>query len=151
MIDDDERRRELAENAAALAVEVAGLNSRLEVSATRIAALTRQNAELTKQFNKHKGWIGATVAGLVLDLLLSVIIFLFYNQQADITDRLEISVREQCAFNSIILSSYRPESRPPGQLREEYEAAFAQMRRSYEILQCTDPIIPPGTYPPPPR
>lgn len=59
--------------------------------------------------------------------------------------RLEISVGESCSFYGLIIGSYRPESRPPGQDRETYEDNFDRMRLSFQRLKC-DPgsIVPPA-------
>lgn len=161
MAADDERRREIAESAQALAVKVGQLTDRLAESSVQVAALTARNEVLNEKSKKHSAWIWGTAAGLALDLVLSIGLLLFYDRQSELLesvtatqDQVTRSIRNQCGFLALLLGSYRPETRPPAG-RAEYEAAFSSMRALYTDLRC-DPeaIVPPATPttpPPPPR
>lgn len=142
--DDDRRRRELAASAATLATQVGLLTNRLDLSNQRVADLSARNERLSKRASQHSWWIVATVAGLILDVALTIFLFSSNAELRSTNVRLESSVREQCAFNALVLGSYRPESRPAGPDRDLYEAAFARMRQSYKTLECATPIVPPA-------
>lgn len=143
-------RPQLSAGIAALTGEVVSLNERLADTNESIDGLTASNEQLGQRSRKHSGWILATAVGLFLDLVLSVGLLLFYDQQSEILDRLGISVRESCNLYALFLGSYRPESRPPGPDRETYEANFVQLRESYRVLGCTERIVPPATQTPRP-
>lgn len=48
-----------------------------------------------------------------------------------------------CPLFSLIVGSYRPESRRPGLSREQYDAAFDQMRAALDELDCSNVLVPP--------
>lgn len=153
---DDDRRRELAAGAAALATEVAALNERLVEQNEHIAELTERNADLNQRAKRHSGWILATAAGLALDLALTIVMFVFFDQQRETNERveatqarLETSVKNQCGLLAVFLGAYRPESRP-AEGRAAYEAAYQLIRDSYADLACTVRIVPPATPTTPP-
>lgn len=145
---DDRRREVLAGAASALTAEVGRLNEQLKESSKRLDALAKRNVALGSRSRTHSWWILGTAAGLLLDVILTFVLFVFFDRQQETSARLERSIGESCAFYALILGSYRPESRPEGPARAEYEASFVRMRRSYDVLECVDPIVPPAIPPP---
>lgn len=149
---DEARRQELAETAAALAAEVSQLSEHLVNQNVRIAELTGRNDALSERSKTHSAWIFGTVAGLVLDLILTIVVFVFFDRQQETNTRLEAtqarlekSISNQCGFLALAIGSYRPESRPP-EGREEYEKAFRLMRDQYRDLNCSaiTALVPPA-------
>ncbi len=150
MTDESVRREKLAATAALLAAEVSRLSGQLAESNTRMDRLATHNEALVRQSRKHTWWIYGGAVSLLLDVLLTVVIFVFYDQQANLlaaqkqtTDQLRRSVQNQCGLLGLFVGSYRPESRPP-QDRDEYEAAFTLIRAQYRDLGCDSPIVPPA-------
>lgn len=134
---------------ARLAGEVAALNRQLTQMMGSIGDLVASNHVLGRRARRHSGWIFATAAGLILDLVLSVGLVVFYDAQTRTIDRLEKSIKNQCGFLALVLGSYRPESRPP-EGRQEYDRSFDLMRGQYQDLDCAlfAPLVPPATPPP---
>lgn len=134
----DDRRRALADSAAALTAEVKALTGRIDGSNERLDQLTERNKVLGERARRHSWWIFGTVAGLVLDLVLTVAMFTLFDTQ-------QRAVRQQCGFLALIVGSYRPESRPPD-ARPEYERSFTLIREQYDDLRCASvvPIVPPA-------
>lgn len=51
-----------------------------------------------------------------------------------------------CPLYGIFLGSYDPKTRdnnPDPQARGKYEDAYAKIRRGWQVMGCTDPIVPP--------
>ena len=51
-----------------------------------------------------------------------------------------------CPLYSIFLGAYDPKTRdknPDPQARQKYEDAYVKIRRGWEVMQCTDPLVPP--------
>ena len=134
--DDDKRREEIAASTVLLTAEVKKLTNRLEESTVRIAELTGRNRALNERSRKHSNWIYATTIGLALSLISSIALafvsYQFYEQRRVV----------HCPFYSLVIGSYRPETRPPGPERDKYEEAFYQMRDSYAFLECGPPVPP---------
>ncbi len=137
----DANKVTLVEQAAVLADSVDGLNLAVK--------------QLERRTTKNTKIVTLTVLGLLLDLVLSVIVaFTLFNVistantlQGTIAEQDHIRTRVLCPLYGLFLGSYRPESRPAGQDRQEYEVAFASLRTEYNELSCTNPIVPPASQP----
>lgn len=157
---DPKAAHELTEEVSLLRRAVTAFNESLK-------AILARTEDAEKSISRSKTAIKWTKVVAYFDLFLTVVLlvggFLFKNAQDEIQEtnarleatntrleaaiaRLEISVGESCSFYGLIIGSYRPESRPPGQDRATYESNFEIMRRSYRVLNC-DPnsIVPPAT------
>lgn len=121
---------ELAERANALADKVSGLS----LAVTQIGRRTDRSEKLTL----------AVGLGLALDLVLSGVVAFALNGLYAVRDR-EDATRQQalCPLDSLILGSYAPDSRPEGEQRNKYVAAFGEMRVAYESLNCRGDLVPP--------
>lgn len=60
-------------------------------------------------------------------------------------ERTRLVDRVLCPLYALFLGSYAPESRPPGEARDRYVAAFGTIREGYRELRCieTQPVVPP--------
>lgn len=156
-------RPELSAGVAALTGEVVTLNEQLLETNESVKELAKSTKKLGETSRTHSKWIYGTVATVIVDVAVTAVVWLLFDQQSTIitqqaaiiqqlesTQReLKISVGESCAFYGLIIGSYRPESRPPGQDRETYEHNFDRMRLSFQRLKC-DPgsIVPPAIQAP---
>lgn len=158
MTADDRRRDDLGARVALFTAEVTRLNGQVAALAESVDVQAESTKALGQRGKRHSLWIFGVVISLVVDVLVTVGLLVFYDQQSELiaqqaatTDRLERSVQETCSLYGLILGSYRPESRPP-ETRDEYERSFELIRRGYRNLDCQNPIAPPATQnPTPPR
>jgi len=124
-----------------------------KVLADRVGALSDAVEHLDRRTNRGERAVIWMAAGLGLVLILSIIVGIGFIQLRDNTVTVtDIQAREEhtrqdalCPLYSLILGSYRPESRPEGDARQTYIDQFKVMRQAYAALDCTTPLVPPAT------
>lgn len=127
------------------------LTAQAKVLADRVGGLSLAVEHLDRRTIRSEKVVAAVVVGLLLDLVLSVVVAVVLvqlnNSNAEIT---ATQLREQhtrqdalCPLYSLILGSYRPESRPEGPDRQAYIDQFKVMREAYAALDCQTPLVPP--------
>lgn len=127
----DDTATTLAARAAALAGSVTELRGAVEW--------------LDRRANRSRRVLAIAVAGLVLDLVLSVAVGFALLAQVETSKRQDVVQSEVlCPLYAIFIGSYRPESRTEGPDRQKYEEAFTVIRGSYAKLGCTGPPVPPA-------
>jgi hypothetical protein len=96
--------------------------------------------------DRDKRWLVAgllLVVGLVAVVaIVAVVAFRIAKQQE------ELRAEVLCPLYGVFLGAYDPKSRdnnPDPDARRKYEDAYGKIRRGWEVMQCTDPIVPPRT------
>jgi hypothetical protein len=131
---------ELKRRAAQLDSDVRDLNNTTEANT---AALDRIHERLDRSDKDRRRFITALIALAMLAGFLGVEAV-----------RLEQAIRAQnqlrgevlCPLYGIFLGAYDPASRdnnPDPQAREKYEDAYQKIRGGWQVMQCTDPVVPP--------
>lgn len=115
-----------------------------------VKGLADEAHTLRKRTVRQGNWLRAAVVLSVATLALAGVLGFGVKSNRDTNQRLEAtiarldkSVKGQCAFNALVLGSYRPDSRPAGPLRKEYEDGFTRMREIYDFVGC-GPVLPPA-------
>jgi hypothetical protein len=134
-----------------LAAQIRGLATGVGSLSETLSNLDERVHTVVAQEKRTKRNVRWTIAIAALDLLLTVGVSWTIYSQTQSTDRLEAVVARQdderrivhCPFYALVLGSYNPSSRKEGPDRVAYEAAFVQMRKSYEYLDC-GPVVPPA-------
>ncbi|MCW2904205.1 MAG: hypothetical protein JWO67_6470 [Streptosporangiaceae bacterium] len=107
-------------------------------------------ASLVARAEKSERRIAGIVFAVVLDLIFTGCFAGLYWQQSKTSVELaDTRIQVLCPMYATFLGAYNPNSRAPGTDRQTYEGVFAQLRGSYEHLQCTTPLVPRPTPPPP--
>jgi cell division protein ZapA (FtsZ GTPase activity inhibitor) len=101
--------------------------------------------------DRDKKWV---IVGLLLIVgLVALVAFVAVRAQqtsdaaqrtADQQDELRAQVL--CPLYSIFLGAYDPKTRdknPDPQARQKYEDAYVKIRHGWEVMGCTDPLVPP--------
>jgi 4-amino-4-deoxy-L-arabinose transferase-like glycosyltransferase len=94
--------------------------------------------------DRDKRWL---IVGLLLVVALVALVAYVAVQArrtADVQDELRAQVL--CPLYSVFLGSYDPRTRdknPDPQARQKYEDAYAKIRNGWEVMGCTDPLVPP--------
>jgi hypothetical protein len=135
-VTDEEARVTLAVQAKALADTVGVLAKAVDQLDKRATKGERINV-----------WVSL---GLAVDLVLSIAVALVVSGLVGVIDR-ERSTRQDamCPLYSLLLGSYNPSSRAEGGDRDTYNQVFITLQRSYDSLDCDDPIAPPRVDQPP--
>lgn len=122
------------------------------ILADRVGALSTAVDQLDRRAGRSEKVVVAVVAGLLLDLILSVVVALVLvqlgtaNEHILATQAREAQTRQEvlCPFYSLVLGTYNPNTRAEGPDRDEYIRQFDVMRRSHKALDCQGPLIPPA-------
>lgn len=124
--------------------EVTELAARASALADKVSGLSLAVAQIGRRTDRSEKLTLAVGLGLALDLVLSAIVAFALHSLYEVKDR-EDATRQQalCPLYSLILGSYAPTSRPEGEERDKYEAAFAEMRDAYASLNCRAGLVPP--------
>jgi 4-amino-4-deoxy-L-arabinose transferase-like glycosyltransferase len=94
--------------------------------------------------DRDKRWL---IVGLLLVVALVALVAYVAIQArrtADVQDELRAQVL--CPLYSVFLGAYDPRTRdrnPDPQARQKYEDAYANIRRGWDVMGCTDPLVPP--------
>jgi hypothetical protein len=94
--------------------------------------------------DRDKRWL---IVGLLLVVALVAMVAYVAVQArrtADVQDELRAQVL--CPLYSIFLGAYDPKTRdknPDPQARQKYEDAYAKIRNGWEVMGCTDSLVPP--------
>ena len=94
--------------------------------------------------DRDKKWL---VVGLLLVVgLVALLAFVAVRAQQTANEQEQLRNDVLCPLYSVFLGSYDPKTRdknPDPQAREKYEDAFTKIRRGWEVMGCTDPLVPP--------
>lgn len=94
--------------------------------------------------DRDKRWL---IVGLLLVVgLVALVAFVAVRAQQTSTEQEQLRNGVLCPLYSVFLGSYDPKTRdknPDPQAREKYEDAFSKIRHGWEVMGCTDPIVPP--------
>ena len=109
----------------------------LTVAVGRLGDLPERMAR-TEWVRKHV--VRALVVLAVVLVAIGVIAF-----RADHTAREQEHIRTDvlCPVFALTAGSYDPDSRPPGPARDRYIATIEAIRKGYDDLGCTGPLVPP--------
>lgn len=113
------------------------LAAQAKLLGAQVSALTEAVGDLDNRANRSRRVLTMAVAGLVLDLVLSVGLVFTLTEQTRTRDQ------ALCPMFALFVGSYRPDSRAEGEDRERYEAAFVTLREAYAALDCTARPVPP--------
>lgn len=123
---------DLAAAAGGLRDEVAGLRLDVQQFGRRLTRTERKSGRTVL-------FVGALTA---LVLLVGLVAW----QQAATQQRLEdVTQQSLCPTFALLLGGFDPSTRAEGPARDQYVATFASFRRSYDVLRCEAPFVPPRT------
>jgi 4-amino-4-deoxy-L-arabinose transferase-like glycosyltransferase len=94
--------------------------------------------------DRDKRWL---IVGLLLVVALVALVAYVAVQARKTADEQE-QLRNQvlCPLYSVFLGGYDPRTRdknPDPEARQKYEDAFAKIRNGWEVMGCTDALVPP--------
>lgn len=120
-----------------LAVVVAQLNDSVQGLAVRSE---RSEADITRS----KRAIRWTAVGVVLDIVLTVVAALLFNDQRAASSRLDAQQQQitrvqrdvLCPLYDLFLASYNPRSPQAKANPAKYEASFKTIREGVVVLEC---------------
>lgn len=129
----------LAERVLALTRTARDLGKLVTSLQTSIEDLTRR-AKLAERF------ITIISVSLLLDITLTVAVVLLAWSNYNTNNRVDTV----CPLYAFTLGTYAPQSRKSGDDRDQYVAAFADMRMKFAELGCGPnyPIVPGAAHPP---
>ena len=130
---------ELKRRAAQLDQDVRTLNDTTEANT---AALDRVHQRLDRSDKDRRKFVTALIALALLAGFLGVEAM---RLEGSIRDQTQVREQVLCPLYSIFLGAYDPQSRPEGEARKRYEETYVEIRRGYQVLRCTNPIVPPRT------
>ena len=138
--DPGNRTTELETVAAGLRQDVGRLGERID-------GLREDLGNLGDRQRKSDARILWVVIGLVVVVALAVAIG-FVAARAQETANEQAALRNDvlCPLYSIFLGSYDPKTRdknPDPAARQKYEDAFVKIRYGWDVMGCTDPLVPP--------
>jgi hypothetical protein len=94
--------------------------------------------------DRDKRWL---IVGLLLVVaLVALTAFVAVRAQQTATEQEQLRNGVLCPLYSVFLGSYDPKTRdknPDPAARQKYEDAFAKIRSGWEVMGCTDPLVPP--------
>lgn len=94
--------------------------------------------------DRDKRWL---IVGLLLVVgLVALVAFVAVRAQQTATEQEQLRNGVLCPLYSVFLGSYDPKTRdknPDPQAREKYEDAFVKIRHGWDVMGCTDPLVPP--------
>lgn len=96
--------------------------------------------------DRDKRWL---IVGLLLIVgLVALVAFGAWRAQKTADEQNRLISEVLCPQYSIFLGSYDPATRdknPDPKAREKYEDAFAKLRHGWDVMGCTDALVPPRT------
>lgn len=123
---------DLAAAAGGLRNEVSGLRLDVQQFGRRLSRTERVSGRTVL-------FVGALA---VLVLLVAFVAW----QQHETQQRLEdVTQQSLCPTFALLLGGFDPSTRAEGAPRDQYVATFESFRRSYEVLRCEAPLVPPRT------
>lgn len=141
---------ELKRRAAQLDTDVKHLSTNTEANTAALVEVKKAvQRDRERNDRDRKATIAAMLAGLLLLLGVGFVAF-----RAEQTARDQEVLRAQviCPILARSIGGYRPETRDlnpdgsyKGSERELYDENDKANRRSYQLLRCTDPYVPPAT------
>jgi len=94
--------------------------------------------------DRDKRWL---IVGLLLVVgLVALVAFVAVRAQQTATEQEQLRNGVLCPLYSVFLGSYDPATRdknPDPRAREKYEDAFVKIRHGWDVMGCTDPLVPP--------
>jgi hypothetical protein len=94
--------------------------------------------------DRDKRWL---IVGLLLVVaLVALTAFVAVRAQETATEQEQLRNGVLCPLYSVFLGSYDPKTRdknPDPQARQKYEDAFDKIRDGWDVMGCTDPLVPP--------
>jgi hypothetical protein len=94
--------------------------------------------------DRDKRWL---IVGLLLVVgLVALTAFVAVRAQQTANEQEQLRGEVLCPLYSIFLGAYDPKTRdknPDPQARQKYEDAYAKIRAGWNVMQCTDPLVPP--------
>jgi hypothetical protein len=94
--------------------------------------------------DRDKRWL---IVGLLLVVaLVALTAFVAVRAQETATEQEQLRNGVLCPLYSVFLGSYDPKTRdknPDPQARQKYEDAFDKIRHGWDVMGCTDPLVPP--------
>jgi hypothetical protein len=94
--------------------------------------------------DRDKRWL---IVGLLLVVALVALVAYVAVQARRTADEQHLLTAEVlCPQYSIFLGSYDPRTRdknPDPEARQKYEDAYAKLRHGWDVMGCTDPLVPP--------
>lgn len=114
------------------------LNRKIETIAEESGT---QFVSLAKTARRNRMMIWASISGVVLDILLTVVISVFGYQLASITNRLDATQTTQrqralCPLYGIFLDSKSEQGRAQAPDKAKYDHAFEVIAEGYRVLGC---------------
>jgi hypothetical protein len=134
---DEALMRSIASSTAKLSTTVAGVIATQDEEITKLQAVSAANAETVRRLRRA---FALAVAGLVLDMLLTVVAGLLYSNVAGNSHRIDVTQtatdRHLCGMYDLFLDSYNLAS--PGGIAnpDAYEASFTQLEADATEAQC---------------
>ena len=94
--------------------------------------------------DRDKRWL---IVGLLLVVaLVALVAFVAVRAQQTADDQAQLRGDVLCPLYSIFLGAYDPKTRdnnPDPEARRKYEDAYVKIRHGWDVMQCTDPLVPP--------
>ena len=94
--------------------------------------------------DRDKRWL---IVGLLLVVaLVALVAFVAVRAQQNTNEQEQLRNGVLCPLYSVFLGAYDPATRdknPDPQARQKYEDAYAKIRNGWEVMGCTDPLVPP--------
>jgi hypothetical protein len=106
-----------------------------------VGTLTAEVQRLSKRARRNVTLIRWTIAGLILDVTLTLIVGVLFNlvqTNSHHIREVQTKVGNQvlCPLYAIFLGAYDPKSPTAKANPQRYEAQFTVIRNSYKILEC---------------
>lgn len=135
---------ERIDRADVLAKIAATLAEKVEANSTAIEHVATQQAAAFERQHKGERRVWITLGAAIFDILLTIAMcglfwFQYHTNQALEDTRSQVL----CPLYKVFLGSYNPKTRAPGFDREQYDQAFVVIRNSYQVLDCSGPLVPP--------
>ena len=94
--------------------------------------------------DRDKRWL---IVGLLLVVVLvGLTAFVAASARHTANEQEQLRAEVLCPLYSIFLGAYDPKTRdknPDPQARQKYEDAYAKIRSGWDVMGCTDPLVPP--------
>jgi len=129
--------------------EQIGEGSDLDAFAASVQALSDSVRNLARYGQRTRRLISWTIIGLVLDLTLTIVVGVLFNNQQGTSRRIErnaenIRLVQQrtgnevlCPLYGLFLASFDPTSAAARKDPAKYEASFRVIRTGYQVLGCS--------------
>lgn len=101
-----------------------------------------------RQDRTDKVWRWLVASLLLILALVGMIGAVAVNSWKTAQQQEQLRADVLCPLYGIFLGAYDPASRdknPDPKAREKYEDAYNKIRQGWQVMKCTDPIVPPKT------